>query len=475
MSSFGGFPSRVPHHRDPTALIPIAAGLTWLLAGHGIGWWLWAALPGCLLLGGGVSVLLWPGEIKQTQYLALGAILGLLFGWPAWIESAAAVPAMLLSAASFVVAGRVGLRVDPPGEEVPEPPAELQVYAKAALDEALMGYFVTVAKVPDADAVERLIEEAGALETALRGSGAGDPATFHRAPPPPDDPRLVAAQAAGYDYERLRFTSGYATPAGLPGAARWSGHLRNRDCAAWVHRHEEQGRPWLLCIHGYRMGWPWIDFRLFSPGHLHGKFGLNLLMPVLPLHGPRRAGLNSGDLYLDGDLLNLFHAQGQALWDLRRHIAWIRAQEPHARIGVLGYSLGGYNASLLVAHEPGLDFVVAGIPVADFVPILWQQVPAGHRRYLARRGFDQERYASLLRVVSPLAREPQLSRERLHIFAGSADRVVPPDQPLRLQHHWQREVAWYAGGHLSFRGEPAVDRCIEGAMIGAGWQLRPAL
>jgi len=32
----------------------------------------------------------------------------------------------------------------------------------------------------------------------------------------------------------------------------------------------------------------------FQPEYLHEELGLNLLMPVLPLHGPRDTGLISG-------------------------------------------------------------------------------------------------------------------------------------------------------------------------------------
>jgi dienelactone hydrolase len=281
--------------------------------------------------------------------------------------------------------------------------------------------------------------------------------------------RQTAARAVGVDYQRLRYPSGFIPEPLLPGADRWVSHERNRECAAWMMRHDQPGRPWLLCIHGYRMGFPLADFRLFEPKHLHHKLGLNLLMPILPLHGPRRLGWQSGDYYLDGDLLELLHAETQALWDLRRAIAWIRTQDPAARIGVLGYSLGGYNASLLATHEPGLDFVVAGIAVADFVPLLWGHLPAPHRAYFEAHGLNDERLRTLLHVVSPLACAPQLPAERLHLFAGSADRVVPPDQPLRLAKHWGRPIEWYQGGHLTFRGEPGVERCIEAAIAGAGW------
>jgi hypothetical protein len=466
-----------PRNRDPLCLLPVAAGLGWLLAGHG-GWWLLCALvPGCLLIAAGVSLYLWPGESKHTHYLALGAVLGVPLGLLAMPGGnvAAALAAIAGSIAAFVFAGRAALRAAPRVAEAPAPPMEARVYLKVAVDEALLGYFVAMARLPGSELAGRLCLEAAEMERVLRGEGwLDDPAAFHLAPPAPAALAATSShRVAGSEYQRLRFASEFSPRAGLPGGERWLEHRRNRECTAWLHRHESPGRPWLLCIHGYRMGYPWMDFRLFEPAVLHDRHGLNLLMPLLPLHGPRSSGRSSGDFYLDGDPTDLLHAQTQALWDLRRHIAWIRAQEPGARIGVLGYSLGGYNASLLAAHENGLDFVVAGIPVADFVPLLWQHVPPPLRAFFGARGLDAARYANLLKVVSPLALPPRLPPERLHIFAGSADRVVPPDQPVRLMHHWQREVAWYPGGHLTFRGEPAVARTIERAIAGAGWASAP--
>ena len=39
----------------------------------------------------------------------------------------------------------------------------------------------------------------------------------------------------------------------------------------------------------------------------------------------------------------------------------------------------------------------------------------------------------------------------LILFAGVADRLVPPDQPRDLWRHWGRpRIVWYQGGHLTF-------------------------
>src|SRR5690348_4785709 len=152
-------------------------------------------------------------------------------------------------------------------------------------------------------------------------------------------------------YERVSYPSAFMPDAELPGAGLWAQHQNNRQAVAWVMRHPGPPRPWLTCIHGYRMGEPWMDLLLFPPRWLHERLGLNLFMPVLPLHGPRRIGIRSGDQYLDGNPLDLLYAQAQALWDLRRGLAWLRSQEDKPRVGVLGYSLGGYSASVLAQHD----------------------------------------------------------------------------------------------------------------------------
>lgn len=466
-----------PRHREWSALLPVFAGLVWLLGGPKDTIPLLGLVPGLLLTATGMSALFWPGEGKITQYLSLGGLLGVLLSLPEilFVSLMPGLVAGLLSALSFLLGGRLALAAAEPAPGAPIPGTDWRTFAKAALDEALTGYFVAVAKVPEGSAAERMCADAVKLEQVLTERGwLASPGGFHSAPTAPDDARLSAMRGVGHDYEALRFSSGFLPDPQLPGAAEWSAHLRNRECHANLFRQAEPGRPWLLCIHGYRMGTPFLDLRLFPPKILFERYGLNLLMPTLPLHGPRRAGWQSGDLFLDGDLLDLLHAETQALWDLRRHVAWIRAQDPTARIGVLGYSLGGYNTALLAAHEHGLDFVVAGIPVCDFASTLWRHIPKPQRDYFERQGLDETRYRRLLEVVSPTALPPRLPQERLHIFAGAADRIVPPDQPLRLARHWDRPIHWFEGAHLTFRGERAVVRCIQDAMTGAGWVLRAA-
>jgi hypothetical protein len=468
-----------PRQWEPLSAVPILAGAFWLFGGSGIGWWFWAAIPGVLMLSAGTSLLLWPGDLRHTEYLGAGAVIGGVVAWPAMFTGGIGLgfACFLLSVCSYLVAGRLALAREPVAEGAPEPERSLVMDAKVGLDEALLGYFVGTALIRSGDRVEEMVKETLNIERTLEAAGwHDDPAAFHHEPTTPQSISTTHGRIYGHDYERVSFASEFVAHADLPGSRSWANHARNNRCSAWVMRHTTaEPRPWLVCIHGYRMGLPWMDFGLFAPGWLHRRLGLNLVLPVLPAHGPRRIGLRSGDYYLDGDLFNVIHAQTQALWDLRRTLRWIRAQDPAARIGVLGYSLGGYNTALLAAFEPDLEFVVAGIPVADFAAALWRHLPPEHVRYLEAQGLDEERYRRILRVISPLAHRPQVPVERRYIFAGAGDRVVLPSQCQLLGKHWDVPVQWYQGAHLTFRGEPAVRAHIEGAMLRAGWPVERRL
>ena len=112
--------------------------------------------------------------------------------------------------------------------------------------------------------------------------------------------------------ERLRAARRRARPRALARVPRQPRPRTPGWCAA------RPTRPWLVCIHGYQMGRPLIDLSAFRPEWLARQHGLNLLLPVLPLHGPRTRGRRSGDGYLAGDILDTIHAQAQAMWDMRR-------------------------------------------------------------------------------------------------------------------------------------------------------------
>lgn len=465
-------PLILPRQYQWWGLLPAAAGLYALGLCGSVLTAILAGPVGLLWIVTGLSLLLLPGDPRVPSYMALASVLGVLVALP-MVFAAGFLHGVLLgltAVACFVVAGRISLTTELAPDEVPEPEVNLRMQAKVGLDAAMMGYFLIGAKVPGGERAQRMCDEALALGEVLQARGWSEyPDKLHRTPEPPEHVQAQNARSLGIDYERVSFESGYEPDAALPGASRWSAHYANRRAVGWMLRHPGPTRPWLICIHGYRMGLPWMDFGLFKPGLLHRKLGLNLLMPVLPLHGPRRIGRRSGDHYLDGDLLDLLFAQSQALWDLRRWIAWLRNNEDRPQIGVYGVSMGGYNTGLLTGHEGGIDFAVAGIPAVDYAEAMWRVIPLPHRAYFEARGLDQARYRELLRPVSPLSLPCRVPRDCRFVYAANADRIVPVAQPLQLARHWEVETRWYAGSHLSLGYESEPRATIEDALRASGW------
>ncbi|HSW15082.1 MAG TPA: hypothetical protein VLI06_19700 [Solimonas sp.] len=463
-----------PRQWEPLSAIPIVAGLCWLLPDGGFGWTLWSLLPGGLLLSTGIALLLYPGDARISAYMAAAAVLGLLLWIPAWIAGGffSATLAALGSLASLLAAGRAALTREPVSLGVPPPEMGPLMDLKVGVDEALLGYFVGGARMPGGEQALQMCRQAQQMVDAFKARGWDrDPTGMHPAPPPPPRSFVEKARFLSHDYEVLRFDSGFSPDDALPGASLWKSYTRNNQCHVRLLRHPGPPRPWLLCIHGYRMGLPFMDLSLFGPRWLHERLGLNIIQPVLPLHGPRRIGARTGDFYLDGDPLDLVYAQAQALWDLRRTLAWLRQTEGNPRVGVLGYSLGGYNAALLAGYERELDFAVAIIPVLDFPSALMRFLPPAYLRFFSQHGLDEQRYRDILGVVSPATIPALLPRERLHIVAAVGDRIVLPDHPLALARHWNVPVTWYQGSHLSIRYEREPHQVLRHAMGQADWPV----
>lgn len=312
----------------------------------------------------------------------------------------------------------------------------------------------------------RLAREIAAAHGLFERRGwLAEPASYHRTPPPLRAVDEQPARLGRLRYRHARFESGYAPHPGEPGSRRWARYHANRTAHAWLLRHEEK-RPWVVCVPGFRMGHPFVDLTGFRARWLHEGLGLNVAIYVMPFHGPRRTGRRSGDGYLSGNFVDTLHAQAQAVWDLRRLVGWLRRTGAPA-VSVHGISLGAYTAALLAALEPRLDAVVAGIPASCFVGLARSHVPPGIAALLARLGFPLARIEEVLRVVSPLAMPVRVPRERRFVYAGTADRLAPPEQAWDLWRHWERpHVTWYQGSHVSFLFEPAVRNLLRSALVG---------
>lgn len=358
-----------------------------------------------------------------------------------------AVPRTIRFLGRAVVTGEVD-------ESVPRPPLTLGLAAQVALDEALLAIAMTPNRYPlHADYVRVGSELADARALFRRRGWIARPATYHRAPPPlgADDVTLSRGWSMGTRYERIAFDSGFDPRPGEPGGDRWRAFEQNHRAAATILRHPGEPRPWVVAVHGFCMGFPITDFRGLHVDLLHKELGLNVALPVLPLHGSRRVGLVSGEPFLSFELMNAVHGITQAIWDIRRVIDWVRTTQDAPSVSAYGVSLGGYVASLLAGIEDGLDAVVAGIPVSDFPALFHAHSPHHIRARSVEHNILGGTAEDIYRVVSPFSFAPKVPWDRRFVFAGYGDRLATAGQAQRLWEHWEKPaISWYPGDHVGY-------------------------
>ncbi len=441
--------------RGPKETWPaILAGLLWLSYGFDAGWLGFAVclVPGLLLLGTGVPALLIPGDLRLHHFMALGGLIGTLLGVGALFALGPWAGLVLtgLSAFSVVAAGHLTAAMTPGVVDVPDSPLTWRKAAEVAGDDAILSFMASTLQIPDRSEMAEIAREVTEARALFAERGVLEkPASYHVAPPPLEDPTLTAGRAGGVDFRHLRFESGYEPP-DEPGRDRWLSYAPNRTAHAWLLEHDTPNRPWLVCIHGYQMGAPLVDLGAFRAAELHHQLGMNVLLPVLPLHGPRKIGRISGDGFFTGNAMDAVHAVSQATWDIRRMLGWIR-QRGGERIGVYGLSLGGYHTAMLAGLEPDLACVLPGIPAADYSRLVWRHGPPLLIRSVEAAGLTQAELQEAMTPAAPLALERVVPKERCTIFAATCDQLVPADQVRDLWEHWDRpRIEWYPGAHLSF-------------------------
>ncbi len=364
----------------------------------------------------------------------------------ALVRATRAVPRTLHFVGSALIRQQVA-------DALPAPRMSLGLAAQVAMDEALLAMAMTPRRFPRSEDYARVAAELADAESHYAHHGwIADPGSYHRSPPPlsGDDMTTSRGWAMGLSYDRLNWDSGFAPHPNEPGGDRWMAFEPNRTASAVVVRHATDPRPWVIAVHGFCMGFPFMDFQGLNAARLHHELGVNLALPTLPLHGSRRVTLVSGEPFLSFEMMNAVYGLSQAVWDIRRLIAWIREQGATS-ISLYGVSLGAYVVSLLVGIEAGLDTVVAGIPVSDFPGLFHGHSPRHIRAQAIEHRIIGSAAENVYRVVSPLAFEPKVPKEHRFIFAGYGDRLATPGQAQRLWEHWdQPRISWYSGNHVGY-------------------------
>jgi len=242
-------------------------------------------------------------------------------------------------------------------------------------------------------------------------------------------------------------------------AGRYLAHPENQTGAARLFLGPGARRPAVILIHGYRAGQFAIEERVWPIAWMLER-GLDVALAVLPFHGVRaRRGTA---LFPSSDPRFTIEGFRHAIHDLRVTARLLRDRGAPA-VGVMGMSLGGYTASLLATVVDDLAFAVPIIPlasIADFARDGGRLVGSEEDQRLQHEALDEAH-----RVVSPLARPPRLSPDRVLVIAGDGDRITPLAHARRLTDHFQAPLETFAGGHILQFGRADAFRAA-GRMLG---------
>ena len=359
---------------------------------------------------------------------------------------------------------RARRRLDPE-DLLPAAAPTRALIAQVLLDEMVLALMKRPDRLPGAAEISRVIAE---LETTLalhRDRGwDDDPRRYHVAPPPLGDFEVKRERWLHTPFERLSWASEYEPWEGLPGRDRYLADERNNTAHAIVLRHRGEPRPWVVCLHGLGTGIPAADIPGFRVRHLHHTLGYNVMLPTLPRHGPRGPGRLGAQTVMSYDHGEAVIAVAQAVWDVRRAIGWARTHGSDS-VAVLGVSLGGLVAAMLPGLDADYDAVIAGIPVVNIPDLFRAHIPWRLRRRPWLADVLGETAAEVHRVISPVAMPSLVPPERLFIYAGVGDRMVPPSQAVALARHWEGATTlWFAGDHIGATWSREVRRFVDAAL-----------
>ena len=389
-----------------------------------------------------------------------------------------------LAAVPFVFAAVAGLRAvaqaarrtssdGGPPSDVPAVTPSAGLAAAVALDTLITLPMPLLASAGSAAHYERSSAELDEAVRFYRAAGwLDDPAGRHPEPPALTDVEF-APRAGRRRLEELRFDSGWQPEPDEPGGDRWEGFDANRVVTVRLLRHGGGARPWLIAIHGQGMGRRG-DHRMLRVQRLHEELGLNIALPVLPLHGPRAEGTSPDQLFVSNVYpVNNVLGLTQAVWDVRRLSGWLRTEQQATAVGVLGLSLGSYVCSLLSTVDADLACVVALVPTSDLDEALRSAPPALPAKRRLHAALYDDRATQVHRVVSPLARPCLVPHERRHIVAGKVDHIAPPAGAAELWRHWDRpSILWRDRGHVTTGRGAVYDAHLKDALTQHGLRAR---
>lgn len=355
--------------------------------------------------------------------------------------------------------------------------------ASAAIDRSVVRFMERriaprAPRIDPADARTRLLD----VSTHYRDGTLGLPSPFFPTPELPSikmqhlgegplDTQIVDLSfASAYQpYHPMARDMYLSVTENMTAHARWWTSAPCHDHSRPGAARARVGRPTIVLIHGWGAGSHWMTERAFVVPYWL-RHGYDLLAFQLPFHGNRApANASKGALFPSANPLRTNEGFGHAIYDLRALSLFLRTRGSSA-VGVMGMSLGGYTTALWASiagpqDVGGVDFAVAMIPAVSMSRLFWQHgAESPVQRRATKAGITEDMLEEAFEVHAPTTRAPRVPKDRLYVIAGRGDRITPPDQAETLARHWDREIVWFDGGHLTQVGRGDALRTVRRAL-----------
>ena len=272
-----------------------------------------------------------------------------------------------------------------------------------------------------------------------------DPASFFSFPEKP--PLFTIVDRKPYhdgEYRLFNYASVYSPKNPLI-RERYLSFEANRNGCLILWTHGEPGRKTVMCHHGYMLGEPRQARKMFRVRSLF-EMGLDVALFIAPFHWKRGAGKwHERGIYLQpDDPAMTCECVGQAMHDL--YGAFLILRESGAgEIGLIGASLGGYNAALFSGLADLHSFAALMVPAVSF------DGPMNPDRARLPFTVDAALRGKMRRVWelhSPLRFRPKLPRNKFLVVASRGDLVCPFDRVRELCARWDLpDRHFLTGGH----------------------------
>lgn len=214
-------------------------------------------------------------------------------------------------------------------------------------------------------------------------------------------------------------------------------------------------RPAVVLIHGWNDE---VGYHLRQPtiAREFNARGLHCVMLELPYHMHRRPEAPPAIRdFISGDLAAMIGATHRSIAEHRALFGFLE-KAGCSRMGLWGYSLGGWLAGLLSCHDPRVDSLVIGTPMCDI------------RATVANLGFCRPVRESLRREPLDISalnltnHPPFVPLDRMLLYVGAYDQFIPADSLEALWQAWGRpERRIEPHGHMTILGPRRILHATE--------------